>query len=357
MYYERSAETWIQDALVAINKESGSDGGLFADYRGSRDGKQAILYGADAGVEKGKKFEAGSKSAPILWNPADIYWADKLNADWKNPKIPNKGGSGEKDVVSAPTILLNTRLVLAMWNDRAAVFEKLAGTSKYKNKTWALLHDLATTGWSLTGNPSWGKLKLAQSDPTRSNSGLLALRLMFAEWQASHPNAKPSDAAFVAWMRAIEGSVPAGEFADTTGNALEAMLAGGAAKYDAAVAYEQNVLARVAQDKTLVRILYPTPTLAVQFPVMEIQAGWVSEQQGSDARAVIQYLTSEPIQKKAVSLGFRPGSSGLKADALETEANNKIGFRMDVVLEARATPTDVIDSLIYLWGQSFAKQN
>ena len=64
MYFERSDEKWLQQAADDFNKQNPGTARIILDYRGSREGKQDILYG---------------KGHPVIWNPADTYWVDKLN--------------------------------------------------------------------------------------------------------------------------------------------------------------------------------------------------------------------------------------------------------------------------------------
>src|SRR5262245_28742100 len=61
-FYERSAEKWLHQAADAFNRQGDGQQRIVMEYRGSREGKQEILYG---------------KAHPVLWNPADSYWTDK----------------------------------------------------------------------------------------------------------------------------------------------------------------------------------------------------------------------------------------------------------------------------------------
>ncbi|MEO7718035.1 MAG: substrate-binding domain-containing protein [Capsulimonas sp.] len=332
MYYERSAESWLRPAADEFNAQHSGQPQIVLDYRGSREGKQDILYG------QGK---------PVIWNPADTYWADKLNLDWRNPKV----GKHSEDVVDESKTILSTRLVIVAWDDRAKVLSAAMNRAEYRGKTWLLMHDIATQGWSkIGGQASWGKLKLAQTDPTKSNSGQAAVVLMFAEYSKSHPGVTPSSPSFLSFMRGVEGSVP--KFETTTSKALDALVKGSRDQYDAAIAYETNALAAVDGGNTDIRILYPSPTVPIDLPAAIIKADWVDNGEAQLAKQFVDFLLTRDIQKKAIAQGFRPALPDMRADvdnAFSSGARGDAGFVLDPPTVTRPVSTRVIDDILYQW--------
>lgn len=332
MYFERSDEKWLRQASEEFNQQNPGSQRIVLDYRGSREGKQDILYG---------------KGQPVLWNPADLYWVDKLNLDWKNPAV----GKHTSDAISDSRTILTTRYVLVMWQDRAKVFTAAMQRAEFRGKTWQLLETIATRGWAAVGGPaSWGKLKLAQSDPVKSNGGMTTLALMFAEYGKTHPGATPSSAGFLSFMRGIEGAVPA--FPETTSKGLEAMLKGGRGQYDMAVSYEVNSIAAVDKGQTDIAVVYPDPTVEVDFPAAVIQAPWVTADRARMAGKFVDYLLTRDVQKRAIDSGFRPALSDMRSDvdnALSSGARASAGFQLDPPTVVRPVGTRVIDDLLYQW--------
>ena len=335
MYFERSDEKWLRAAADDFNKQHAAQPQIVLDFRGSREGKQDILYG------RGK---------PVIWNPADTYWVDKLNMDWRNPTV----GKHAEDVVGDSKTILSTRLVLVFWDDRAKVLSSAMNGPNYRGKTWQLLYDIATQGWSKAGGPSsWGKLKLAQTDPTKSNSGQSALALMFAEYTKSNPGAAPSSAGFMKFMKGVEGSVP--HFDETTSKSLETMLKGSHDDIDGAVCYETNALAAVDGHKDI-RIVYPSPTVAINFPAAVIKASWVDAGETQLANEFIDYLLTSDVQKQALQYGFRPALTDMRSDvdnAFSSGDRGAAGFTLDPTTVDRPVSTRIVDDLLFQWYKTY----
>jgi len=330
MYYERSDEKWLQAAANDFNKQHESQPQIILDFRGSREGKQDILYG------RGK---------PAIWNPADLYWIDKLNMDWRSV------GKHDQDVVPASKTILSTRFVLVMWTDRAKVFTSAMGRPEYHGKTWQLLYDLATEGWKKVGAPdSWGKLKLAQSDPTKSNGGQTTLALMFAEYRRAHPEAQPSSPDFVKFMHGIENAVP--RFESTTSKGIDSMVRQGKDAYDGSVAYEANAITAVDKGQSDIRIIYPDPSVEIDFPAAILDASWVGSDEKQLAGQFIDYLLTRDVQKTALQYGLRPGIDTMRAEvdnAYSAGARGDAGFQLDPRMVVRPVGARVIDDLLYQW--------
>ena len=224
-YYERSAEGWLKQAASDFEKTH-PQFHMVGEPKASRDGKQDILY------------EHGH---PSLWIPVDMYWPEKLNRDWRDSKV----GNHSSDIVVSKDVILRTRFVLVTRADRAQILQAAMNQPQYKGKTWTLLYDLATRGWSAIGGQSgWGKLHLAQTDPTKSNSGQTALALMFYEFKNSHSDAAPNSGEFLKFMRGIEGAV--NSFSETTSKALDSFLQPGS-QSDVALVYEVNAISGRSQ--------------------------------------------------------------------------------------------------------------
>lgn len=333
--YEKSLQKWLEPIQSGINQKSAGQGELKMDYRGSRDGFQEILYG---------------KSKPVLWNPADTYWTERLRQSWRDPKY---GGNSSDILPDAPTVIVTSRLVLVMRPDKARVFEVTARRPEYRNRTWKLLRDLATKGWGdLGGEPSWGKLRLAHSNPLESNSGTQTIALIFAEYRRDNPGATPASPGFLAFMGDIERSVV--KFQDTTSNVLKDLTGN---KADIAIAYEQNALAKVDEGENL-QFIYPSPTVLIRFPAVVLNAPWVTPAQAKDGQKVIDYLLTPDVQKQLITKGFRPSRNDLRADIdreLNTGKRADAGFQISPNAVESAADVQAINDLQFRWNQLFGK--
>ena len=333
--YEKSLQKWIEPLRDQINAASKGRGELSVDYRGSRDGFRDILDG---------------KSQPVLWNPADIYWTEKLRQAWRDPKYGGRSG----DIISdAPAVIVTSRLVLVMRPDRAQVFGVTSRRPEYRNQTWKLLYDLATKGWGpMGGSESWGKLRLAHSNPLESNSGAQTLALMFAEYKREHPGARPSSPEFQQFMGVIEKSVV--KFQDTTSNVLKDLTSG---KADIAIAYEQNAVAKADEGEDI-RFLYPSPTVLIRFPAVVLNAPWVTPEQAKDGQKVIDYLLSADAQKQLIERGFRPSRNDLRSEVdrqLNAGKRADAGFLMSPAALDAAADVATLNDLQFQWAAQFGR--
>jgi hypothetical protein len=338
--YGRSTKKWVEKAAEEFNKQHEGKWRIAPQaISGSRAAKQDILYG---------------KAHPAIWSPADVYWTDKLNLDWRNPSV----GKHSDDVIRETKPILKSLFVLLMWEDQARVFQAAMQRPQYQGRTWTLLYDLATRGWGSAGGPAdWGKLKLAQTEATESNSGQAALVLMLLEYRRTHPGADETDAGFLKLMRGIESRVPS--FGDTTSKMVDSFIAGGPQGADMALCYESNAIQAIDKGMTNLRVVYPQKTLATNYPAAILKADWVTSDQTEGARAFVDFLRTSEVQKRALDLGLRPAIDELRVavdNALASGNRGSAGFRLDVDIEPdRPVSTRTIDGLIYVWNRGFGK--
>lgn len=327
VWYERSDEKWIQQAADAFNKQH-PDAHIVLNWKGSREGKDDILY------KKGK---------PVLWNPADTYWASKLNEDWQKEH--------KTDIVDQSKTILTTKLVLVMGKDRAVKFEAAMKKPQYKQKTWKLMADLLKDGWSKIGGSSeWGKLRLAQSNPEKSNSGMTALSLMFAEYKQTDSSARTDSPGFLSLMKGVEHSAN-GSFADSTSKALDSFLQN-RSQFDIAICYETNAFNAVATASDI-KVIYPEPTVDVRFPIALLKESWVTSEKTQRAKDFVDYLKTNDVQKSSIQYGFRP------AETMDREVSDSFSAKSGSGLSNSPATIDphfengVYADLIFQWHQMF----
>lgn len=252
--------------------------------------------------------------------------------------------------------LLNTYVVLAVREDRASVLEAAARQPKYAGHLWRLIAEAAAGGWTALGGPTeWGKLKMAQSNPLKSNSGMLTLALLYREFRRDNPTKNYDSPEFLAYMAKIEGAVS--HFADTTSDALKD-LTDGADKPDIAVAYESEALAALEKGLTGYRIVYPAPTIPVLVPIAPVSAAWMTDAKKQTGQDFIYYLQSDAVQQKALDFGYRPVAPSLAPQIREYISATKrqaAGFQPAPQTAGSATTSKEKEGLIYVWSQWYNK--
>jgi predicted flap endonuclease-1-like 5' DNA nuclease len=332
MLCEKGAVDWLKESADAYNEREAGNVRILTASLGSREGRDQILYDKD-------------QVKPALWVPADIYWTEKLTADAADEKIPAKSGA----TIEAGLPILKTYLVIAMREDRAQTFAK-AAAGPYKGKTWALLGDIATKGWTAAGgDAAWGKLKLAQTDPTKSNSGMTALSLMYAEFRRANPTKDYNSAEFKTFMGNVQSAVAT--FPESTTDVVKAFV-DKPGDYDAVIAYESDIIKAVEGGVKGIRVIYPSPTATIVMPAAVVRADWVNEDQTRFAEGFIKYLLQEDVQEKAVKYGYRPADAalmGVVTPAFEAPARRSVGMVAAPNVTGSETTSQIKEGLIFLW--------
>jgi|GEM_PF-3327691 len=335
--YDGGMKDWIEPAGQIFNQNRAGQVPVVLKGMGSREGRDNILY------DKNKVF-------PAMWLPSDDYWVDKLKRDAANPELPFKSGG----TLGESTPLLKSYIVFLMPTEKAQAFERAMALPTYQGKTWALIRTLATKGWGTVGAPAnWGKLKMAHTNPTLSNSSMMALVLMYQEFAAANPGKDINNADFKAMLLDIESSVRS--FAPSTAN-LAQNVARNPNSADIAILYESEAL-RVASATRGLRIVYPSPTANVTVPAAVVQAPWVTPDRAKLANEFIAYLSSDAVQEKTIGSGYRPASASF--------TNQVTAYFTDKAsLGAKASPTNIApdtdtktkEGLIYNWNEWVGKK-
>jgi ABC-type molybdate transport system substrate-binding protein len=293
------------------------------------------------------------KQNPLVFSPADSTIIDLVKAEAEEKHL---APLFETDGEGAPQPLFSSPLVLVAWEDRAKVLEKAGGgTVSWKTVQKAMA---APKGWaSLGGQADWGAVKLDQSDPTQSNSGLLALASMALEHKGGKRPLTPADFADKgrqAFMAAIEKGVP--QFPRSTEAVLIEMLKLGPAKHDLAVMYESSVVGSLEGSTRRwgkFRVYYPTPTLSSNHPIGLVHAAAMSPKERAGALAWIAFLRTAAAQDRALARGFRPLDPNVSlAAAVAANPFHRLrdaGIKVDLPPAAASLDVPTIHKLVAWW--------
>lgn len=244
----------------------------------SREARQIMRWGNTFSFSSKSGTSTTSEKRSLLFAPADTYQTGKL----------------DDTILEPSSTLVHSRLVLVMTPKRAAEFEILQKRS-YPGDTWRLLHDLAEYGWDgLAGRQqrTAAPFHIAIADPVKSHSGLGALSLIFAEFSRLHPGATTSNPEFLKFLKTFaehqpqviddawqedremtqkqrkEARIRGKVSYDRTGQIVKLLAEDTTDSVDVAVGYEANVYQELrAHPNALLRVVYPTTTLDVPFPI------------------------------------------------------------------------------------------
>lgn len=231
----------------------------------------------------------------VLWTPASSLWGRLLNhavsADWVPAKNPS--------LVSSPQ-------VIAMWDTLA----RALGWPQAKIG-WKDILALATSsrGWAAYGHPEFGPFRLGHTNPSFSTSGLSAVaseyyavtgkrsRLTLADVRRSDVRAA---------VRTIERSVV--HYGRTAEALTDQMDRYGKAYAHAVYVQETTVREFNEQRKQATPLVGIEPadgTFVADYPLIVLDAPWVSADARAAARAFRRWLLPKITAKNAAASGFR----------------------------------------------------
>lgn len=184
---------------------------------------------------------------------------------------------------------------------------------------------------------------------------MLTLALILEEYRRDHPGASPASREYQQLMLDIENTLV--ECPDTTGKALEVMLTRGNGQVDMAVSYEANAIATVDKGRSDIKIVYPLPTIIVNFPCAVLRhAPWVKPEEAAYGQKFVDYLRTPEVQQRALDFGFRPAlavTHSLLDDAFNRPNRKDAGARPDAPAVPYPGNVREVDDLIYRWSVAF----
>jgi len=291
-------DRWLSEAAEQFNKQENKIEG----------GKVVVKLTSMDGVEAMGKISKGDLT-PTVWVPestALLYSTnDELRAKTGRDLFLTSGEYQRRT-------LLTTFLVWVLWDDRAQVF-----LQKYKQVDWDTIYALVTDpkGWAGVpgGDPDWGYPKFTIADPNQATSGLIALvqaSYFYHKKNKDLTNADILNEGYRKWLQDILNT--AVDFGSgSSANVVNEIILFGPSKTDAALVEESEFIQRIqhAQNRWgKLDVFYPSIVLWLDYPYAIYMTEQSTALQKDAALAFGKYLMSEPVQLKALQLGFRPGN-------------------------------------------------
>jgi Ca-activated chloride channel family protein len=297
------------------------------------------LEGAQALVNGNEKIN--------VWSPASSLYKDTFVQDWqlKYTKPP---------IIKEESLAL-TPMVYVMWNERYDAFKAKMGELNFDTIAKALDEK---TGWEkIAGKGDWGLFKFGHTTPNESNSGLATLVLMAYDHHQKQKDLTPRDvidAAFQQKLTTIEKNV---SLSNSTGTLMREMVLKGPSAYDCVFVYESVAIDYVKSAQGRwgeLRVVYPRRNIWNDNPYYIIDAPWSTADQRKAAEAFLEFLMSEPIQKQALTHGFRPGNPQVPVMFPESPfvAYQKYGLRNDIGQVCAYPSGEVINNLLAAWQRA-----
>jgi Ca-activated chloride channel family protein len=252
--------------------------------------------------------------------------------------------------------LAYTPMVLVMWKERYDAFIKRYGVLSLETISQAMQEP---GGWdAIAGKPEWGPFKFTHTDPETSNSGMLALVLTayaHADKVSGLTVEDVTRADYQNWLASFERSLTrpggAGPLSRSTGTQMKEMVLRGPSQIDCLLVYENlaiDYLRDAEQRWGELRVVYPDPGMWNENPFYILDVPWSDERQRAAAGAFLDFLMSEPLQRRALELGFRPGNTsvGVRVPGSPLISNERYGVSVEVPRMCEPPRADVLSSLL-----------
>jgi serine/threonine-protein kinase len=332
--YGTEKQLWLEAATAEFQKSTqGQNITVHLHGMGSMEGARAVID--------------GPKPIPIqVWSPASSAYRDTFEREWRtlheNPPI-----------VKAENLAL-TPMVFVMWKNRHGPFVNKYSKVEFQTISAAMRE---AGGWgTIAEQPDWGRFKFGHTHPDQSNSGLLTLVLMAYEFSKKDRNLTHDDVArleFQEWLRSFEQGVarPGGSLTHSTGTLMKEMVLRGPSQYDCVLIYENLAIDYLdaARDRWgELHVDYPEPNIWNEHPYYILNVPWSDSRQRAAAALFLKFLMSEPIQKKALDHGFRPGNPAVSVRFAESPLIRHAphGLKIDLPRMCEPPKYDIVQYLL-----------
>jgi eukaryotic-like serine/threonine-protein kinase len=322
--YGTEKQQWFEAAAAEFQKSDAGRGiSIVLHGMGSMEGARAVLDGPE----------------PIpmhVWSPASSAYRDTFEREWRTKHA-------RSPIVKAENLVL-TPLVFVMWEGRHEAFIKKYAKVRFRTVAEAMLEP---GGWgTIAGRPEWGRFKFTHTHPEHSNSGLLTLVLMAygffeKDYNLSHDEvARPE---FREWLKRFERGVvrPGGSLTHSTGSLMRELVLRGPSQYDCVFVYENLAIGYLdaARDRWGPLVVdYPEPNMWNEHPYYILDVPWSDSRQREAAGAFLRFLMREPIQRRALEHGFRPGNTSVSVRGADSPLVRHAGQGLRIELPRMCDP-------------------
>lgn len=332
--YGSEKKRWLEAAVIDFAKTpEGQNIKVNLISMGSLQAAQAIVGGD-------KRIQA--------WSPASNLYKDVFITEWQ-VKYPNP------PIIKEETVAL-TPMVYVFWDERYKAFE-----AKYHAINFATIGQALQekTGWDgIAQKADWGFFKFGHTHPNKSNSGLMTLVLMAHEFHKKDRGLEMKDIlnpVFQDWMQGVERGVAG--LSDSSGDMMKEMVLKGPSAYDGMFTYESVVIdyLKNAQGRWGdLKVVYPEKNMWNDHPYYILDAEWSTPDQRKAAQVFLEYLMSEPLQKRSLEHGFRPGNPAvpIKFEESPFVLYQKNGLKVDLNTTCQPPKADVINNLLGSWQRA-----
>lgn len=314
-------------------------------YRATSQGTKVKIDLIPMGSLEGAQAILGGNQKIHVWSPASAVYKDVFVQEWQ----VKHGG----DPISRQEALALTPMVFVSWDARHQAFLQRYGKTTFETVGLALKEK---GGWdAIAKKPEWGLFKFGHTHPNQSNSGLMTLILLSYDFSKKTRGLELKDivdVGFQNWMQEFERGVTG--LPNSTGNMMREMVLKGPSSYDTVCVYENvaiDFLKNAEGRWGELRITYPSLNMWNDNPYYVLNVPWIKPEQRKAAEAFLEFLMSEPVQREALTHGFRPGnpSVSIKGPDSPFTLYTKSGLQVELTTMCEAPKAEVLNNLLVSW--------
>lgn len=278
-------------------------------------------------------IDAKNDFQPHILIPANGETLTELANRWK-------AQNNSEAFYEQPTAIAKTVLVAIAWQERGEI---LFPGDRF---SWSRIEQaMKQNSWSqIGGQADWGSFDLVITNPTRSNSGQLALSLWLQS--ENYDLASPQAESLVSLVKQSVYQPPR-----STDILLQEFITRGANDGDVAIVYESIALHRWSQAKTSqpYRIYYPDNTIETVATAAVTKNS--DKNIAKTANQFIEYLTQPEQQAVFVKYGFRPVIPNLDLRSISNSpwSQNIPGVKLDLTQVQQPPSSQNIAEIQRLW--------
>jgi ABC-type Fe3+ transport system substrate-binding protein len=325
--YASELQSWLEPATAAFNQQKTQVNGQEV---------HVTLDQMDGGVAMNAILRGQKK--PTVWLPEAMLWVNLLNSKWReghDTDLLLRSGQYQ----ATPLVL--TPMVFVMWEERADAF-----TQKWGKVDWDTIQQAVSipNGWAEAGHPEWGPVKFGQTDPLRSNSGLMALTLAAYNYHKKSSDLSIQDLdneQYIEWLTRLEKGVL--QFADSSRSQMRDMVLQGPGAFDTVAIYESLATEQIKNAEGRwgkLRVYYPAVNIWSDHPYSILVSEETSAEAKDAALAFEDYLYGAAVQQTALRFGLRPANPDVPI--LTNDADNPFNKYKDNGFEAAIGRTSLV---------------
>lgn len=311
------------------------------EYAKTEAGKRSSINLIALNVADAQKAILAGDRRIHVWSPSSgILRRALFVREWKRRQ------EGEP-FVREETLAL-TPQVFVMYEDRYQALVKRYGSLSFET----IHRALAAGEWAtIARKKEWGPFTFAITDPARYNHGLAALTLMNYELAGKIRDLTVADVTSNRHKSWVEGFKRAFDASGSPEQTLREMVLKGPSAYDGICTYEGNALTQIenAEDRWgAVRIVYPPINIWNDSSYYILRAPGSSEAQRKAASDFLDFLLSEPVQKKLVIFGYRPANADTRIRFPESPFVRlaRFGVKTEIPVTVEPPRAEVLEALV-----------